>query len=279
MDPIDTPEWDQTQPETFKPCIVVNGVARPLNTLTPAKLVCTMSELAEARGVLPKSDWRTVDLLDDYPIGVKDQGPTLSCVGHGLAELLEILWQAAGNKPLTFNPFFAYNLISPNNNGASISDALEEAMRVGIVPDDGTLPHRFMPARVMQGQYPALVKAAGDYRLECGYKTPSWEQAVTGVQLGFPVELGVPVFESWMDVGPKNPVVRQGGRFKGWHAVLAVGYERDTDQLKILNHWGPSWGYNGTAFLGRREVREPMDAFAGQSMAYSPQAQPLPAAA
>jgi hypothetical protein len=241
-----------------------------------------MAPLPAAHAIIPESQWRVCSLLDDFGIPVKDQGATNSCVGHALTEGLEILWKAQGNPDTRFNAFWPYSLVSADDEGASISDAFEECRRIGVLPDDGSFPHRWIKPAKVPRQYPQAMTAAKAYQLEYGYHTGGWPEIGTAAQLGFPAEIGVPVYDSWMNAGPNNPVCLPSGSLVGWHAILVTGCRKAQDGqwlLEFLNSWGKSWGRNGVGYLTRSGLREPVDAFCMQSMRYSDEADVPPTVA
>jgi len=96
--------------------------------------------------------------------------------------------------------------------------------------------------------------------------------------------------ETWLRVDPtnldqikaelyqKNPVVlslhdstnfqylrpgqiySEAGRYVGWHAITAVGYDERRQAFKVINSWGTKWAENGFGWIGygafRSDVQE-----------------------
>lgn len=259
--------------------IRIDGVDRALNMLLPPLMASTLPDLASSRGTIPVSQWRETSLLDTYKYVTNDQGPSNTCVNQALAEGLALCWQQQGNGIIEFHPWFVYNMISPSDNGASISDAFEFCKQVGIIPDDGSVPKQWL-GKGQRQRYPEAFQRAARWRLEHGYQTPTWEEIGSAAQLGFPTEIGVPVFESWQQPN-EVPIIRPQGRFLGWHAILVTGFKvmNGEPMLEFLNSWGTRWGAGGKAYLPKSGVREPVDAFAMQNMVYSGEANPPPVVA
>ena len=71
---------------------------------------------------------------------------------------------------------------------------------------------------------------------------------------GFPVIFGFYVYESFGNIGKDGmmPLPKPGERFRGGHAVAAVGYTET--HLIVRNSWGNSWGDNGYFYMPQEYV-------------------------
>lgn len=70
---------------------------------------------------------------------------------------------------------------------------------------------------------------------------------------GFPFVFGFTVYPEMesADVARNGivPMPKKGESPLGGHAVMAVGYDDETNLFKIMNSWGPLWGKAGFFFL------------------------------
>ena len=68
---------------------------------------------------------------------------------------------------------------------------------------------------------------------------------------GYPIVFGVEVFESFerVDTGGVVPMPERDERELGGHAMLAVGYDRESGHFLVRNSWGEDWGARGYCWM------------------------------
>ncbi len=193
---------------------------------------------------------------------IKDQKTTSSCVGHGCASGMELVWKQVGNPAQSFTPYFTYGLINNGRDaGAMISHGMMALKQYGACPD-GQLPSGMM----YKNQFPQTAYSAAErFKLVKAYKCANFDEVCQAINLGFCCPLGIMVGNNFPQLDQEGvaPLPNGGG---GGHCILGVGLklsQRYGWLVKILNSWGSRFGQNGFCYL-RREAFQYMqtDAFA-----------------
>jgi C1A family cysteine protease len=197
---------------------------------------------------LPKK----VDLRPDCP-PVYDQGQLGSCTANAIGAAFE--FQQRREQLADFMPsrlFIYYNERKiegtvDEDSGAMIRDGIKSVHKLGVCDekiwpyDIGTFTQRPPAAAYSQ----AMDHQATVYRRVL----PVLHQMQGCLASGTPFVLGFSVYESF-----ESPEVAKTGvvplpprseRLLGGHAVLAVGYDDDSQRFLIRNSWGTDWGMDG----------------------------------
>ena len=205
------------------------------------------------KGALPKS----VDLSDNAPSKVYDQGNLGSCTGNAIAAAIEFDLKKQGLEVFTPSRLFIYyneRVIEHSvseDAGAMIRDGIKSVRSLGAPPE--TI-------------WPYSVSKFADKPGKDAYKEAKLHQALSYMRVkqtesqmksclasGLPFTLGFAVYDSF----ESDEVARTGTvnmpasneALLGGHAVLCIGYDDATQRFLIRNSWGPSWGNNGNFTL------------------------------
>jgi hypothetical protein len=196
---------------------------------------------------------------------IMNQGSTSSCVGHGAAAGMEIVWKQQGRKPLQFDPYFVYGLINGGRDqGAMISDSLKALQQFGVCLESD-LPQGIMFKKDFPQQ---AFESAKRFKLSQAYKCNSFEEICQAINVGFTVSLGLYVGSNFgqLDSEGVSPLPMGGG---GGHCVLGCGLKQSQRYgwvIKIQNSWGTNWGNGGFSYLRKEHfTRMHPDAFAIQA--------------
>lgn len=201
-----------------------------------------------------------VDLRPFCP-RVHEQGHPLTCTAHAVAGAFQFEQRRLELKD--FSPsrlFIFYNtgavMRAMHKQGANLRAALKAVARHGVCPEKNWPFSLTKAAMARRPNEPA-------YRLAERHKILCYERIVMGrrsraeflhlmkcrLTEGFPFLFAFLVHESFeSDHVAKTgimPMPKRGERLKGWHAVMAVGYDDDNRRMLVRNSWGWSWGIKG----------------------------------
>jgi C1A family cysteine protease len=193
-----------------------------------------------------------VDLSGDCP-GVYDQGQLGSCTANSIGGALEYDQMKQGQKAFTPSRLFIYynerkiEGTVDSDSGAMIRDGVKSVNKVGAPPET---------------DWPYDIEKFRDKPPKKAYDDAKKHQAIRYARLtqtlgqlkgclasGFPFVFGFVVYESFEspEVAKSGdaPMPRANEAQLGGHAVLAVGYDDDTQRFLIRNSWGTGWGKKG----------------------------------
>ncbi|NJC70946.1 hypothetical protein HC031_14655, partial [Planosporangium thailandense] len=207
-----------------------------------------------AQDTLPAS----VDLRQ-YAPPVGDQGQIGACVAWSIAHsIMGYYATRTGGSGAPYAPLYLYlrsNPVGgPPSGGLYFTTALTEAQTHGVDTQDdyfqGTYTWQTPPTS-------AEIANAANYKITGwntlwtgagndpqGNKKIAIEQALAS---DTPVVIGMPVYQSFMDLRGNVLYNPTSGSNLGGHAVTVFGY--DSQGVWIRNQWGTYWGYNGDAHL------------------------------
>lgn len=219
---------------------------------------------ARARAPLDELDQLPAHVEIAYRPPVTDQRHLGSCTGHAVACALtaRMAFQSLGSwTPSALDLYLGGRRASgtvDRDAGAKLADVLAHAEFEGFAPD-AHWPYAEHIDAFRGPPPPALVAARAHTRLitheplDWHLDTIRWELAC-----GYPVVIGVRVFEAFEHVGADAPLIPlPAGEPVGGHALCVVGYDNSRDALLIQNSWGTSWGAQGRAWIPYRYVTNP----------------------
>jgi C1A family cysteine protease len=183
---------------------------------------------------------------------VDDQGALNSCVGNTFAAPLELFERRAGRKTNASRLFLYYYArmedgTPPDQDiGATMRSGAKAAAKYGA-PRELNWP--YVPARYAKQPSAKATLLASGMRAAEYVSVPGLTALREQVARGFPVAIGIFVFESFLspEVASTGVVPMPGPREHcyGGHAVLVVGYDDDAKRVLVRNSWGPKWGAKG----------------------------------
>jgi C1A family cysteine protease len=206
-----------------------------------------------------------VDLRKQCP-KVYNQGEIGSCTANAIAAAIE--FDRKKQKLSDFVPsrlFIYYNERSiehsvPLDNGAQIRDGIKSVAKQGACPER-EWPYDDTPANPNTNLWPAGAKPAQKPPKSC-YTDAKKFRAVSYQRVdrmlaqfkgcladGYPFVFGFTVYESFesAEVGRTGvlKMPKPGEGVVGGHAVLAVGYNDQSQCFIVRNSWGRGWGQKG----------------------------------
>ncbi len=192
---------------------------------------------------------------------VHEQGHPLTCTAHSLAGAFQ--FEQRRLKLKDFSPsrlFIFYNTVAvmraKHKEGANLRAALKAVARHGVCPE------KDWPFSLTKA---AMARKPNEraYMIAEYHKVTRYERIVKGKRSraeflrlikcrlveGFPFLFAFLVHESFeSDHVAKTgimPMPKRGERLRGWHAVMAVGYDDEHQCMLVRNSWGWSWGIKG----------------------------------
>jgi C1A family cysteine protease len=208
---------------------------------------------------------------------ITDQGQQGSCTGHSSVAPYYIAEVNAGRTPIIPSPAYLYynerliNGQTDQDAGASISDIYRAGNKYGIV-DESLMPYDDSDFTTPPSQ--AAYDAGKALRAHIYAPVPQLLENLIGClhHGGFPVSIGVSVYQSFMDARDGNiPMPGANEDVLGGHALSLVGYN-NTDQAQTVpelptpippksfvfrNSWGILWGKAGYGFFPFEYVLSP----------------------
>jgi len=201
----------------------------------------------EAFGLLPKK----VDLRKNCS-PVQDQGELGSCTGNAIASALEFLDKKAGRKYYDYSRLFIYynervleNTVN-SDAGAEIRDGIKTVNKTGCCYESlwPYIIENYTKKPPVTAYTQAKTHLYTKYQRLC-----TVDQYKSCLASGYPFVFGFTVYESFeSDMVAKTGVVSMPApneNILGGHAVLAVGYDDNTQRFTVQNSWGTTWGQNG----------------------------------
>ena len=201
-----------------------------------------------------------MDLSPQFTFPAYDQGRIGSCTANAIAGAIQFCRAKAQQGP-DFTPsrlFIYYNERKaehtvPLDTGAMIRTGIKSVNKLGACKE-ATWPYDDSPANSETDLFPPGARAAqrpggNAYDEAAGYKVLSYSRVPQSlIQMkaclvaGFPFTVGFSVYDSMYNADgnpkPKVPLPAPGDSLLGGHAVLAVGYDDETQHFKLRNSWG-----------------------------------------
>jgi C1A family cysteine protease len=197
---------------------------------------------------LPKQ----VDLRADCP-PVYDQGHLGSCTANAIGAAFEYDLKKQSAQDFTPSRLFVYyneraiEGTVDSDSGAMIRDGIKSIAKLGVCPETMWTYEisRFRDKPSDECYKDALEHQALVYRRVI----PRLHQLQGCIASGTPIVFGFSVYESFEteEVARTGvvPLPPRGETLLGGHAVLAVGYDDDTQRFLVRNSWGTGWGMEG----------------------------------
>lgn len=189
-----------------------------------------------------------------------NQGAIGSCVAWSEGYTLAGYYANAQSQyGAPFAPMYLYSQVhlssSADGGGAYTSSAWNVLATQGIaeksVYTQGDFNFTTMPTTAQKANAALHKMSAAAYLFSGDNQGAAGIAALKGaLASGNPVELGIPVYNSFFSLNSSNSVMtaaKATGSMLGGHAIVAVGY--NTTGLVIENSWGTSWGAAGYATL------------------------------
>lgn len=195
--------------------------------------------------------------LREWDSPVEDQGTLGSCVSHALTSCFELMIKKElPEKFVELSRLFSYyhtrvleNSVDIDAGVTYLRNALKASSKYGICMEE-LWPYNIEKFK----QQPAPVcYLDGFNRKVTQYKSIDTQyEALEILAQHKPVIVGMSVFESFMTINNKNPIVPMPEEYDyivGGHAVAIVGYSLPKQQFIIKNSFGAEWGENGYAYM------------------------------
>jgi C1A family cysteine protease len=196
----------------------------------------------------------SVDLRQQCPKEVYDQGQLGSCTANAIAGALEFEQMKQGLKTFTPSRLFIYyneRVIEHTVNtdsGAQIRDGIKSVGSIGAPPETDW-PYDVSKFAERPPQVPAYKQAPLGKALQYQRVPQVLNQMKGCLASGYPFVYGFTVYESFeSDQVAKTgavPIPAAGEKVLGGHAVVAVGYDDTSQRFISRNSWGAGWGMAG----------------------------------
>lgn len=193
-----------------------------------------------------------MDLSGDCP-EVYDQGSLGSCTANAIGAAMEfeqIRQKEAATTPSRLFIYYNERVIEGSvgsDAGAQIRDGIKVVNQFGVC-EETLWPYDIKKFTAKPGTK-AYSEAAKHQALSYQRVAQVLNQMKGCLAAGFPFVFGFAVYESFMD-----PLVAKSGEAPlpgvqekrlGGHAVMAVGYNDQTQRFLVRNSWGIKWGKQG----------------------------------
>lgn len=194
-----------------------------------------------------------VDLRKQCP-RVYDQGELGSCTANAIAGALEFN-QMKQRLKTVFTPsrlFIYYNERAmegtiESDSGAMIRDGVKSVVKRGACKES-SWPYEIGHFREKPNKA-CYAEGRKHQAIQYMRVNQSLGQLKGCLAEGFPFVFGFAVYESFVSSEVEKtgevPMPRAREEFLGGHAVLAVGYDEQTQRFIVRNSWGKGWGKGG----------------------------------
>lgn len=209
-------------------------------------------KLGMRAGPLPAS----VDHRDKCP-AVMNQGDLGACTAHGITGVLRFNLIAKGKQDEALSRLQLYfderkvEGTTNSDSGAAIRDGIKCAAKLGVAPEV-LWPYDI---KNFKKQPPRSVYVAARQVEALSYERVDVSVVAlqTALASGFPVVIGIQVFESFEadDVAKTGmvPVPGQSEAPLGGHCMYVVGYGQKPNCFTVRNSWGTAWGDKGDCYI------------------------------
>jgi C1A family cysteine protease len=201
-----------------------------------------------------------VDLRDKCP-AVQDQGNLGSCTAQALVSALEFLEIKHDETFSDYSRLFVYynervyiNTVN-EDSGAIIRDGIKSLNRKGVCPE---AMWNYDISKFADKPTKACYTEARLHKTISYQRINTFAQMIACLAEGYPFIFGFAVYESFWDANDSGVVPMpnfQSESVIGGHAVLCVGYDKDTQRFICMNSWGTDWGSNGFFTMPYEYVR------------------------
>jgi C1A family cysteine protease len=250
--------------------------------LNKRKLTTTHLDSAKLLPLSTPLTSKKVDLRSLMP-AVYDQGNLGSCTANAVAGLVHYLFgkeYGSISNPGVFQPsrlqiYYGERALEGTigtDSGAAVADGIKVVFKTGVCRE------ALHPYNVKQFTKAPSVAALKDAALHKGIidsvayqknkllPTAPIPQTATALETvlsnGYPVTLGMKVYDSFMYVGSDGKVPMPNlttESLQGGHAILIVGYDKDPrsptyQHFIVRNSWGTSWGNKGYCYIPYKYV-------------------------
>lgn len=212
-------------------------------------------------------------VLEGCVPGIKDQGPTSSCVGQAIGTAIDARlrrigkWDAPQSSSHAIYTFARalYRLSGDErlDDEGSFPRLAMKGLRDWGVPSELRWP--FNPAKINDELPWDVMQAASANRLQAWWRIDSVgkervEDICQAIVAGFPVVFGIDVDSAFLDHVGKDPIVAiDHAKIAGGHMMCLVGYTT-ANQARVfrgVNSWGLGWGDRGYFWAGEGFVMDP----------------------
>lgn len=190
--------------------------------------------------------------LRQYCSLVENQRELGSCTAQAIAGCMEFLDKKLDNIYLDVSRLFIYyntRLIEGTVNedsGATIRNTIKSVVDYGACPEN-LLP--YVTTNFAQKPSEECYTEALKNRVSLYERLLTLNDMLICLSDGFPVICGISIYTSFTNEESKKTGIinmpAQNESLLGGHAIMLVGYDKDTKRFIARNSWGASWGQQG----------------------------------
>jgi C1A family cysteine protease len=194
----------------------------------------------------------SVDLSQWMP-PITNQGAEGCCTAQTGVRILSWLYRRFLNANLVFSPQFLYRAERLCEGDPQLDGGAQSRTMMACLQEVGVCLETSDPYNDGGWQAPtthAMLEEANKYRSGAYHRVPDLDTALSVLSSGYPVSLGIDVFQSF----ESSAVARTGEvpvpdpkkeHSIGGHEVTVYGYSLASKVLLLDNSWGISWGDSG----------------------------------
>lgn len=195
------------------------------------------------------------DLPDFDKIPVLDQGQVNSCYAHAMRTAREYVEMKQTG---TYQALSEGSVYGNRVQGDYMGEGLIPRLTNQRVQDRGICKHEIYPENVevpeaveIYNQRFTQIIIDGKPRRITSYARPRSDDEIKScLKLGYPVTLGVPIYQEFYQLNKDNSVMttQPKGSNLGYHGMVIYGWD-DSKGWHIRNSWGTEWGDNGDCWI------------------------------
>ncbi len=186
--------------------------------------------------------------LGEIPLIIRHQHKLPVCTGEAGAYLRSVVQYQKNRQLLNFSGMFIYKMnrlyydgLKPQTIGSTLKATMRTLQARGVCLEESyrsnyrTLAHSF-PSLKGYGAY--LFHEAEKYRLQGFARLETLEDIMSALADDLPVIFSLIIFTDFYEA--ENGVVSRQirGRKIGGHSMVALGYDTDTELVRVVQSWG-----------------------------------------
>ena len=163
-------------------------------------------------------------------------------------------WQPLNVVQRQFSPAFVFNKAKADSGIFDCSRGIFFATALTILQTTGTPTLEsfpYDPNRCDVRPTPSQVQQAGRFLIAGWERTSDLTNNRFKAHLaaGDPVLVGIDIYPSFDDAQGLATITGNTGEWRGYHAVVLIGYDDAKKAFRLQNSWGPIWGDQGRAWI------------------------------
>ena len=192
--------------------------------------------------------------LWEIPFVIRHQYKLPICTGEAGAYLRSILYYQQQKEILNFSGMFIYKMnrlfydgLSPQTKGSTLKATMQTLVNRGVCLEKSYNSNYYTlrkPFFVEGRRSDAILKEAKNYTIENFARLESLDDILSALANGLPVVFSLIIFTDFLEAKEGVVSAQIRGKKIGGHAMVALGYDLNTEQVRVVQSWGKGFPTN-----------------------------------